>query len=280
MMAPQVVPFGEWSTVREPTTSLPMLAAMDTESTDGESSLLSLSSPGLDSAPTCFGFVTPCSISAKHVMKKSPSSGGATISVSPQIHKTIASINSTNIVASVVKPRPPSTVTTAGGAPVTSADWPDEKPSLSSSTAEDNIESGFYFESDHLAFRGNSDYQLMLRTVAVLESQRTRAIHDLDRLIESKGRASDDPIVFVDKLQRRVDMGLPSPQTVSEVPGVDWEYYTSSCDPAQFKQPKHITRHLKRHVDEGASKSIGRCRWLKTPKSVVVIVIRLQLNLR
>lgn len=34
----------------------------------------------------------------------------------------------------------------------------------------------FYFESDHLALKGNGDYLNLLKTIAVLESQRTKAI--------------------------------------------------------------------------------------------------------
>lgn len=41
----------------------------------------------------------------------------------------------------------------------------------SDSCEEDNT---FYFESDHLALRGNADYTNMLRTIAVLEVQRMR----------------------------------------------------------------------------------------------------------
>jgi hypothetical protein len=34
----------------------------------------------------------------------------------------------------------------------------------------------FYFESDHLALKGNGDYLNLLKTIAVLESQRAKAI--------------------------------------------------------------------------------------------------------
>lgn len=34
----------------------------------------------------------------------------------------------------------------------------------------------FYFESDHLALKGNNDYSELLKTIFVLESQRKRAI--------------------------------------------------------------------------------------------------------
>ena len=34
----------------------------------------------------------------------------------------------------------------------------------------------YYFESDHLALKGNEDYRTLLKTVAVLEAQRMKAI--------------------------------------------------------------------------------------------------------
>jgi hypothetical protein len=34
----------------------------------------------------------------------------------------------------------------------------------------------FYFESDHLALKGNGDYLTLLKTIAVLESQRVKAV--------------------------------------------------------------------------------------------------------
>jgi hypothetical protein len=42
---------------------------------------------------------------------------------------------------------------------------------------EDSNNAGeFYFESDHLALKGNADYLNILKTIAILEAQRTRAI--------------------------------------------------------------------------------------------------------
>lgn len=34
----------------------------------------------------------------------------------------------------------------------------------------------YYFESDHLALKGNGDYRMLLKCVAILEAQRSRAI--------------------------------------------------------------------------------------------------------
>lgn len=40
-----------------------------------------------------------------------------------------------------------------------------------SDTGEEESET-YYFESDHLALKGNHDYQMMLRAIATLEAQR------------------------------------------------------------------------------------------------------------
>ena len=44
-----------------------------------------------------------------------------------------------------------------------------------SDSAEEDSES-YFFESDHMALRGNHDYQMMLRTIATLEAQRIQVL--------------------------------------------------------------------------------------------------------
>ena len=82
------------------------------------------------------------------------------------------------------------------------------------SEGSDNENESYYFESDHLALKGNHDYQMMLRLITLLESQRIQAVKDLEKLHKCQEEALADPIQFVDKLQRGVDMGLPKPQKV------------------------------------------------------------------
>lgn len=123
-------------------------------------------------------------------------------------------------------------------------------------TAENNEENddieSYYFESDHLAFRGNSDYNTMLKTIALLEAQRIQAISDIEKLHECMDDALKDPIDFVNRLQHGVDLGLPKPQQVAELPDINWEKYTSSVDFSSLGFPKHLTR-LKRQLVEGPS---------------------------
>ena len=62
-----------------------------------------------------------------------------------------------------------------------------------------------------------------------------------------------DPIGFVDKLQRGVDvyvnLELPGPQKLASLPVIDWEKYTSSVDFAAFGTHRQSAR-LKRQGNE------------------------------
>ena len=55
-----------------------------------------------------------------------------------------------------------------------------ENPSKVDTSEEADI---FCFESDHVALKGNTEYQELLKTFALLEAQRSQAIQDLDELI-------------------------------------------------------------------------------------------------
>lgn len=55
----------------------------------------------------------------------------------------------------------------------------------SDSCEEDNT---FYFESDHLALRGNADYTNVLRTIAVLEVQRTRVLKQVTLIASEENK--------------------------------------------------------------------------------------------
>jgi hypothetical protein len=66
--------------------------------------------------------------------------------------------------------RNPSTETSEGSPP-TSTSQKEGNQDEDSNNAGD-----FYFESDHLALKGNADYLNLLKTIAILEAQRTKAI--------------------------------------------------------------------------------------------------------
>ncbi|XP_070829354.1 ZZ-type zinc finger-containing protein 3 [Chaetodon trifascialis] len=111
----------------------------------------------------------------------------------------------------------------------------------------------YYFESDHLALKHNKDYQRLLQTIGVLEAQRTQAILDLETLARHQREALTDPIGFVEQLQKRVNLGLPCPQRVVQLPDIAWEQYTSGLGDfeREFCDKKRKTRRLKLIFDKG-----------------------------
>ncbi|XP_070775061.1 ZZ-type zinc finger-containing protein 3 [Enoplosus armatus] len=111
----------------------------------------------------------------------------------------------------------------------------------------------YYFESDHLALKHNKDYQRLLQTIGVLEAQRTQAILDLETLARQQREALTDPISFVEQLQKRVNLGLPCPQRVVQLPDIAWEQYTSGLGDfeREFCDKKRKTRRLKLIFDQG-----------------------------
>ena len=120
----------------------------------------------------------------------------------------------------------------------------EEKRSVSSSAdkneTDNELNQDYYFESDHLALRGNKDYYNLLRTVCLLEAQRTVAVKDLDKLVEAEKDALANPVAFVEKLQRKEDLKLPASQKIAELPVIDWEQYSLDSG---LVGPKHMTRN-------------------------------------
>ncbi|XP_072129441.1 ZZ-type zinc finger-containing protein 3 [Mobula birostris] len=111
----------------------------------------------------------------------------------------------------------------------------------------------YYFESDHVALKHNKDYQRLLQTIAVLEAQRAQAIQDLECLSKYQKEGLKEPIAFVENLQKKVDMGLPCPQRVVQLPQIPWDHYTSGIGhfDKEYRNKKHNTRRLKLIFDKG-----------------------------
>lgn len=80
---------------------------------------------------------------------------------------------------------------------------------------EDNEE--FYFESDHLALRGNADYRSVLRTIVILEAQRTEATKHIDLITEAEKIALDDPEAFLERLTSGESLDLPGRINIQSV---------------------------------------------------------------
>ncbi|XP_053349672.1 ZZ-type zinc finger-containing protein 3 [Clarias gariepinus] len=117
---------------------------------------------------------------------------------------------------------------------------------------EDDDPDVYYFESDHLALKHNKDYQRLLQTISVLEAQRTQAILDLEALARHQKQALTNPVAFVDQLQKQVELGLPCPQRVVQLPEIAWDQYTSGRSEFErdFCDKKRKTRQLKLIFDK------------------------------
>lgn len=85
-------------------------------------------------------------------------------------------------------------------------------------TDSDPENDDFYFESDHLALRGNSDYTAVLRTIAILQTQRIQVTKDIDLLATAERQGLDDPDAFVRRLSAG-ELLMPGPVSVAEVSG-------------------------------------------------------------
>lgn len=75
----------------------------------------------------------------------------------------------------------------------------------------------FYFESDHLALRGNSDYRSLLRTIVILEAQKIEATKHIDRICEAHRIAKSDPETFVAKLSSGEKLNVPGTINIQNV---------------------------------------------------------------
>lgn len=75
----------------------------------------------------------------------------------------------------------------------------------------------FYFESDHLALRGNPDYRIALRTIIILEAQRIEAAKHIDQIAEVKRQALRDPEGFIKTLASGESLDVPGPINIQNV---------------------------------------------------------------
>ncbi|XP_041482250.1 ZZ-type zinc finger-containing protein 3-like isoform X2 [Lytechinus variegatus] len=94
----------------------------------------------------------------------------------------------------------------------------------------------FYYESDHMALKGNKDYRMLLRTITTLEAQRKQAVKDLDKLVTAQREALRNPLKFVHKLQKKDSLHLPSPQRIVLLPEIPWGRYLGHADSKELIQ--------------------------------------------
>ncbi|XP_076347629.1 ada2a-containing complex component 1 isoform X2 [Tachypleus tridentatus] len=110
----------------------------------------------------------------------------------------------------------------------------------------------FFFESDHLALKGNSDYHNMLKTIVMLEAQKVQAIQDIEKLMALREQAVKTPIQLVEKLQRRECLQIPERQRVVQLPQIDWDQYALSDEHLSFGK-KQLTRQMLKGLGETVS---------------------------
>lgn len=104
----------------------------------------------------------------------------------------------------------------------------------------------FYFESDHLALKGNQDYLQLMKTLAHLEAIKVQTIQDLDLLYAEKKRALRNPTDLCEKL-RSGEIILPGLLRIPEVPAIDWSRYNLTEEVTK--------RPLKRTTKQAASEA-------------------------
>lgn len=75
----------------------------------------------------------------------------------------------------------------------------------------------FYFESDHLALRGNPDYHSVLRTLVILEAQRIEAAKHIDQIVQVSQRSLRNPEHFLRKLASGEGLDVPGRINIQRV---------------------------------------------------------------
>ena len=110
----------------------------------------------------------------------------------------------------------------------------------------------FYFECDHLALKGNSDYLALMRALVHLEALKVQTVQDIDTLLSEQNEALRNPVEFLLKL-RSGDVQLPGRIKVPTVPEVDWSRYNLGDEVT--KRP--LKRTLKSAVTEDNEGSVN-----------------------
>ncbi|XP_044156401.1 ZZ-type zinc finger-containing protein 3 [Bufo gargarizans] len=127
-----------------------------------------------------------------------------------------------------------------------------ESGSAQPAEEEDEEPDVYFFESDHVALKHNKDYQRLLQTISVLEAQRSQAVLDVERLSEQQRDALTDPIGFVETLQKKMDLGIPRPQRIVQLPEISWDQYTTTLGnfEREFRNRKRNSRRVKLIFDK------------------------------
>ncbi|KAG8228139.1 hypothetical protein J437_LFUL002794 [Ladona fulva] len=128
-------------------------------------------------------------------------------------------------------------------------------------TKEKNLDSNnddddpgvLYFESDQLALKGNKDYHEILRVIVILEAQREYAVKAIEKLIELRKEAEENPEAIVARLAAGESLGVPEEQTLPKLPDIDWSRYN-------LPPPPDISQIQNKAVYEGESSTNANAR--------------------
>ncbi|KAL1456787.1 hypothetical protein WDU94_001488 [Cyamophila willieti] len=84
----------------------------------------------------------------------------------------------------------------------------------------------FYFESDHLALKGNVDYLKLLKHIALLEVQQKLVIQDLEFYydLEKQVQESSKPSEIATTIANR-KLKVPPKRKIPKKPSIDWTKY-------------------------------------------------------
>ncbi|XP_050442781.1 ZZ-type zinc finger-containing protein 3 [Adelges cooleyi] len=103
-----------------------------------------------------------------------------------------------------------------------------------SSTTE--LDAGeFYFETDFYLLKKNKDYQNLLKTLAILEVQRSIIVQNIEKIVELEEKVIKNPLSILNKIVKQEDFGVLKKVTVAKVPKIDWSKYTTHEESEQSK---------------------------------------------
>ncbi|XP_037953674.1 ZZ-type zinc finger-containing protein 3-like [Teleopsis dalmanni] len=92
---------------------------------------------------------------------------------------------------------------------------------MSSEEEEDNV---FYFESDHIALRGNEDYSNLLKTIVALEAAQVRVHNDIEELMAAKHYYLNNPNELLEKLRNNEPIVKCTDVKIPEIPKLKGKY--------------------------------------------------------
>ncbi|XP_050521868.1 ZZ-type zinc finger-containing protein 3 [Daktulosphaira vitifoliae] len=97
----------------------------------------------------------------------------------------------------------------------------------------------FYFESDFYLLKNNKDYQNLLKSLAILEVQRSVIIQNIENIVKLKDDISNNPLGIFKKIVKRKDVKGINLLKVEEVPFINWSNYYTNEENEQSKQQIH-----------------------------------------